>query len=94
MTGRLTGANTFAASQILLLQILSTKRGGTQYISKNYYLRPELPVHLTHGTLRTQTDVLDATSDRRRVRNIPLSSSHLLTPSGHGPVRPVRPDDV
>ena len=32
-------------------------------ISKNYYLRPELPVHLTHGTLRTQTDVLDATSD-------------------------------
>ena len=33
------------------------------YISKNYYLRPELPVHLTQGTLRTQTDVLDATSD-------------------------------
>ena len=32
-------------------------------ISKNYYLRPECPVHLTHGTLRTQTDVLDATSD-------------------------------
>ena len=34
-----------------------------QDISKNYYLRPEHPVHLTHGTLRRQTDVLDATSD-------------------------------
>ena len=64
------------------------------YISKNYYLRPERPVHLTHGTLGTQTDVLDATSDRRRVRKIPVSSSHVLTPSGHGPLRPVRPDDV
>ena len=63
-------------------------------ISKNYYLCPELSVHLTHRTLRTQTDVLDAMSDRRRVRKIPLSSSHVLTPSGHGLFRPVRPDDV
>ena len=63
-------------------------------ISKNYYLRPERPVHLTHGTPRTQTDVLDVTSDRRRIRKIPASSSHVLTPSGHGPFRPVRPDDV
>ena len=38
-------------------------RQSFQYISKNYYLRPERRVHLTHGTLRTQTDVLDATSD-------------------------------
>ena len=64
------------------------------FISKNYYLRPELQVHLTHGTLRTQTEVLDATSDRCRVRKIPLSSSHVLTPAGHAPFRPVRPDDV
>ena len=63
-------------------------------ISKNYCLRPERPVHLTHGTLGTQTDVLDATSDRHHVRKIPVSSSHILTPSGHGPLRPVRPDDV
>ena len=63
-------------------------------ISKNYYLRPELPVHLTHGTLRTQTDVLDATSDRRRVRKTALSSSHVLTPSGYGSFRPVCPDNV
>ena len=33
------------------------------YTSKNYYLYPERPVHLTHGTLRTQTDVLDVRSD-------------------------------
>ena len=64
------------------------------FISKNNYLRPERPVHLTHGTLRTQTDVLDVRSDRRRVRKIPASSSDVLTPSGHGPLRPVRPDEV
>ena len=63
-------------------------------ISKNYYLRPERPLHLTHGMLGTQTDVLDVTSDRRRVRKIPVSSSDVLTASGHGPLRPVRPDDV
>ena len=67
---------------------------GMLSISKNYYLRPERPVHLTHGTLGTQTDVVDTTSDRRRVRKIPVSSSHVLTPFGHGPLRPVRPDDV
>ena len=39
------------------------RRGAERSISKNYYLRPELPVHLTHGTRRTQTDVLDATLD-------------------------------
>ena len=64
------------------------------YISKNYYLRPERAVHLTHGTLRMQTEVLEATSDRRRVQKIPTSSSHVLTPSGHGALRPVYPDDV
>ena len=63
-------------------------------ISKHYYLRPECPVHLTHRTLRTQTDVLDAMLDRRRIRKITPSSSHVLTPSQHGPLRPVRPDDV
>ena len=66
----------------------------TSDIGKNYYLRPERPVHLTHGMLSTQTEVLDATSDRRHVRKIPVSSSHLLTPSGHGPLCPVGPDDL
>ena len=64
------------------------------FISKNYYLRPERPVNLMPGTLRTQIDILDVTSDRLRVRKIPASSSHVLKPSGDGPLRPVRPDDI
>jgi len=37
-------------------------------ISKNYYMRPERPVHQTLRTLRTLTVTLDATSAGRHVR--------------------------
>jgi len=36
----------------------------------------------------------DVTSDRRRVLSLRHLAPSVLTPSGHGPQRPVRPDSV
>ena len=62
---------------------------GMRDISKNYYLHPERPVHLTHLILRMDTEGLDAASDGRRDRKIPASLSHSLSPSRHRLLCPV-----
>ena len=58
------------ASFAQALQMLDSDRVslGNSHISKNYYMRPERPVHQTLRTLRTLTVTLDATSAGRHVR--------------------------
>ena len=51
-------------------------------------------VRQTHWTLKTLTVNQDATSVRRRVLIFVCVQSCVLTPSGHGPLRPVRPDNI
>jgi len=62
------------------------------YISKNYYMRPERPVHQTLRTLRTLTVTLDATSAGRHVRMpFPIYPCVLDVPTT-STTKPMRPD--
>jgi len=56
--------------ELLISTSVLRGRGGAgfHYISKNYYMRPERPMHQTLRTLRTLTITLDTTSARRHVR--------------------------
>ena len=61
-------------------------------ISKNYYMRPERPVHQTLRTVRTLTVTLDATSAGRHVRTpFPLYPCVLNVPTT-STTKPMRPD--
>ena len=61
-------------------------------ISKNYYMRPERPVHQTLGTLRTVTVTLEATLAGRHVlKPFPIYPCFLDVPTTSTTVR-MRPD--
>jgi len=62
------------------------------YISKNYYMRPERPVHQTLRTLRTLTVTLNATSAGRHIRTpFPIYPCVLDVPTTFT-TKPMRPD--
>jgi len=62
------------------------------HISKNYYMRPERPVHQTLRTLRTLNVTLDATSAGRHVRTpFPIDPCVLDVPTTSTTKR-MRPD--
>ena len=64
----------------------------TYNIRKNYYMRPERPVHQTLRTLRTLTVIQDATSAGRYIRTPFLIYPYVLDVPTTSTTKRMRPD--